>query len=119
MSVAIIIVLIILIAIIVTMPIVFVYLQPKAINFWATPDSPGITTQLNCPANSKIVVQNADYGAPWSGCPWTDVTSETKNIIDGSPSYEFPSNFTTPNLLNIPEPCQGINKIYAGSYYCI
>lgn len=91
---------------------------PAAVSFWATPDNSSVPTGITCPTGSVISVQNADYGAPWSNCAWSDVTTQAAHLLNGQNAYTIPAGTNTTTLLGVPDPCSGTAKIFAGSYVC-
>ena len=92
--------------------------SPASISFWVVPDSSTVNTSITCPAGTTIAVQDADYGAPWSQCAWSDVSTQSGTLMNGKNTYSIPASTNLITLLGVTDPCSGTNKIYAGSYAC-
>lgn len=94
---------------------------PASVSFWTLPDGAAVPTGISCQTGA-ITVQNADYGAPWSGgaspCQWTDVTAQAGNLMNGKSSYTIPASANLVSLLGITDHCPGVVKTFGGSYTC-
>jgi hypothetical protein len=89
----------------------------SAVGWWSTPDAPSAATRVSCPGSAVIAVQAAGYGAPWSACPWVDVTREAGAILNGKNSVEIPRTPAGP--IGLPEACFGKVKTFAGAFACV
>ena len=94
---------------------------PNSVSFWSLPDGAGVPTEISC-GTGTISVQNADYGAPWSGgetpCQWADVTAQARTLMDGKTSYTIPANPNLLALLGVTDPCVNVLKTFGGAYTC-
>ena len=90
---------------------------PASVSFWTLPDNPAAPTKISCQTGT-IKVQNADYGAPWDGCQWTDVTAQAGKLMNGNSSYAIPASTNLLSLLGMTDPCPNIVKTFGGSYTC-
>ncbi|MFA6166486.1 MAG: hypothetical protein WC700_07725 [Gemmatimonadaceae bacterium] len=90
---------------------------PSSPSFWSTPDRAAVDTVVECPAGSAISVAAADFGAPWSRCPWVDVTAAAQNLMNGKNSYQVPAGTSLGPALGVATPCKG-GATFAGAYTC-
>lgn len=90
-------------------------------SFWTLPDGAAVPTKIACQSGA-ITVQNAAFGAPWSGgaapCQWFDVTDLAGNLMNGKSSYTIPAGTNLASLLRTTDGCPGVVKTFGGAYTC-
>jgi hypothetical protein len=86
-----------------------------------TIDGAAVPTKIACQSGA-ITVQNAAFGAPWSGgaapCQWFDVTNLAGDLMNGKSSYTIPAGTNLVSLLRTTDGCPGVVKTFGGAYTC-